>query len=72
MQKSNQIIIIILKDNCFNFLQGEAAPLEVRLVGGNTHSGTIEIKYMGQWGIICDDDWDINDSHVVCRMLGYK
>ena len=55
----------------FIFL-GEPDPLEVRLVGGDEHSGTVEIKYMGEWGIICDDDWDIKDSHVVCRMLGYK
>ena len=34
--------------------------------------GYIEIKdSAGMWGGICDDNWDLLDGHVICRMLGY-
>lgn len=46
--------------------------IEVRLVDGpDEHSGRVEIKYLNEWGIICDDGWDVDDANVVCRMLGY-
>ncbi|KAJ8312357.1 hypothetical protein KUTeg_009730 [Tegillarca granosa] len=46
--------------------------VNVRLVNGTaSNKGRVEIFHNGQWGTICDDSWNNNDAHVVCKMLGY-
>ncbi|XP_041629289.1 T-cell differentiation antigen CD6 isoform X4 [Vulpes lagopus] len=42
----------------------------VRLTGGSSPcAGRVEMLEHRQWGSVCDDTWDLEDSHVVCRQL---
>ena len=44
----------------------------MRLVGGpSPYKGRVEVCIGGCWGTVCGNDFDVQDTEVVCRELGY-
>lgn len=49
---------------------GPSGEGSVRLLNGsNPCSGSVEVRYFGQWIPVCQEMWDMEASHVVCRQL---
>ena len=42
----------------------------IRLQGGTTTQGRVEICNNNVWGTVCDDLWGAADARVACRQLG--
>ncbi|KAI5618508.1 lysyl oxidase-like 2 precursor, partial [Silurus asotus] len=47
--------------------------IQLRLAGEKRkhNEGRVEVYYDGQWGTVCDDDFNHHAAQVVCRELGY-
>lgn len=53
--------------------QQRSEKLKFRLMGypRKHNEGRVEIFYKGEWGTICDDDFSLENAHVLCRHLGF-
>ncbi|XP_019849591.1 PREDICTED: deleted in malignant brain tumors 1 protein-like [Amphimedon queenslandica] len=46
---------------------------DVRLVGGSAENeGRLEVCINQLWGTVCSQQWDIKDTRVACKQLGYQ
>jgi len=43
----------------------------VKLVGGDSNRGRLEVLYNGTWGTVCRNFFNDAAARVVCDMLGF-
>lgn len=44
----------------------------MRLVNGTTfNEGRLEVRHLGIWGSICDDDFNEDAAKIACSQLGF-
>jgi deleted-in-malignant-brain-tumors protein 1 len=57
---------------CWNKVGVTCTDWDVRLAGGSSVYGRVEICQFQEWGSVCDDSWDRNDARVICKMRGFN
>ena len=44
----------------------------VRLIAGSSYNeGRVEVYYSGEWGTVCDNNWNDDKAKMVCMQLGF-
>ncbi|OCT70142.1 hypothetical protein XELAEV_18037063mg [Xenopus laevis] len=63
-----------LLETCCAQRQAGTPQIQLRLVGSSRvpNEGRLEVFYNGIWGTVCDDDFNIEVAHVVCKQLGFE
>ncbi|CAG2239596.1 DMBT1 [Mytilus edulis] len=58
---------------CQRNFTGKFTTEGIRFVGGaGSFEGRVELNINGQWGTICDTNFDLAAAEVLCRMAGYS
>ena len=55
----------------YNSLHDFVGNGDIRLVGGNSYRGRVEVYYSEQWHTACYSGWGSMESTAVCKQLGY-
>jgi deleted-in-malignant-brain-tumors protein 1 len=75
--RSQCIPVVREQYNCTSGTQPEVyCDLDVRVANpvstNTTLSGRLEVFFDGEWGTVCNHEWDMEDATVACRQLGYS
>ena len=62
-------IVVLLALFC---LQVAVSQTDIRLAGGDSNNGVVEVNLDGTWGTICSNGFSIYDAKVVCREVTGK